>query len=424
MIQATILVNSLIMNLTNKHILLGVSGGIAAYKSAQLLRELQRLGAQVRVAMTESATDFVTPLTFQALSGHPVHSEDNGQFDTAGMDHIALSRWADFVLIAPATANFLAKIAQGLADDFLSSLCLAHNGKLALAPAMNQAMWGNPATQSNLTLIKERGIYVFGPDEGVQACGEHGEGRMLEPTAIALKCSSLFSTGYASGKKILITAGPTVEPIDPVRFISNRSSGKMGYALGDAFMEAGGQVTIVSGPTQLEKNDRIEYIDVETAEQMHTAVMANIDGHDIFIAAAAVADYRPSKYYGQKIKKEDDEFTISLSRTADILKDIKETKPELFSVGFAAETQNVASNARIKLENKSIDMVIANQVGLPDQGFDSDYNAVEVLWLEGNQIIERSRKNLLARTLVKLITTHYEKTNNKSNVSYLPAKQN
>lgn len=412
------------MNLTNKHILLGVSGGIAAYKSAQLLRELQRLGAQVRVAMTESATSFVTPLTFQALSGHPVHIEDNGQFDAAGMDHIALSRWADVVLIAPTTANFLAKIAQGLADDFLSSLCLAHNGKLAIAPAMNQAMWGNPATQSNLALIKERGVYVFGPDEGVQACGEYGAGRMLEPAAIALKCTSLFSTGRASGKKILITAGPTVEPIDPVRFISNRSSGKMGYALGDAFMEAGGQVTIVSGPTQLVKNDRIEYIDVETAEQMHAAVMANINEHDIFVAAAAVADYRPSKYYEQKIKKEDDEFTISLSRTADILKDIKETKPELFSVGFAAETQNVTSNARIKLENKSIDMVIANQVGLPDQGFDSDYNAVEVLWLEGDQTIERTRKNLLARTLVKLITTHYEKINNKSNVSYLPAKQN
>lgn len=412
------------MNLTNKHILLGVSGGIAAYKSAQLLRELQRLGAQVRVAMTESATSFVTPLTFQALSGLPVHIEDNGQFDTAGMDHIALSRWADVVLIAPTTANFLAKIAQGLADDFLSSLCLAHNGILAIAPAMNQAMWNNPATQSNLALVKERGVYVFGPVEGVQACGEHGTGRMLEPAAIALKCTSLFSAGHASGKKILITAGPTVEPIDPVRFISNRSSGKMGYALGDAFIEAGGQVTIVSGPTQLEKNDRIEYIDVETAEQMHAAVMANIIGHDIFVATAAVADYRPSKYHEQKIKKEDDELIIPLSRTADILKDIKEAKPELFSIGFAAETQNITTNARNKLENKSIDMVIANQVGLPDQGFDSDYNAVEVLWREGHQIIERSRKNLLARTLVKLITNHYEKTNNKSNVSYLPAKQN
>ena len=412
------------MKLTNKHILLGVSGGIAAYKSAQLLRELQRLGAQVRVAMTESATSFVTPLTFQALSGHPVHVEDNGQFDTAGMDHIALSRWADVVLIAPTTANFLAKIAQGLADDFLSSLCLAHNGILAVAPAMNQAMWNNPATQSNLALVKERGVHVFGPDKGVQACGEYGAGRMLEPAAIALKCTGLFSTGHASGKKILITAGPTVEPIDPVRFISNRSSGKMGYALGDAFTEAGGQVTIVSGPTQLEKNDRIEYIDVETAEQMHAAVMANIIGHDIFVATAAVADYRPSNYHEQKIKKEDDELIIPLSRTADILKDIKEAMPGLFSVGFAAETENVTTNARIKLENKAVDMVIANQVGLPDQGFDSDYNAVEVLWLEGYQIIERSRKNLLARALVKLITTHYEKTNNKSNVSYLPAKQN
>ena len=235
------------MKLSNKHILLGVSGGIAAYKSAQLLRELQRQNAQVRVAMTEGATKFVTPLTFQALSGHPVQVEDNGLCDPAGMDHIALARWSDLVLIAPCTANFMAKVAQGLADDFLSSLCLAHQGGLALAPAMNQAMWNNPATQDNLLLLHQRGVHILGPGKGVQACGEIGAGRMLEPEAIALQCADLFPTGLAGGKKILITAGPTIEPIDPVRFIGNRSSGKMGYAMGEAFMEAGGQVKIISG---------------------------------------------------------------------------------------------------------------------------------------------------------------------------------
>lgn len=412
------------MKLANKHILLGVSGGIAAYKSAQLLRELQRLGAQVRVAMTESATTFVTPLTFQALSGYPVQTHDNGQFDPAGMDHIALSRWADVVLIAPGTANFMAKLAQGLADDFLSSLCLAHQGTMALAPAMNQAMWSNPATQSNLALLQERRVHILGPDAGVQACGEMGEGRMLEPAAIALKCANLFSSGQASGKKILITAGPTIEPIDPVRFISNRSSGKMGYALGDAFIEAGGQVTIISGPTQLAKNDRIEYIEVETAAQMHTAVTQHSRNHDIFIAAAAVADYRPSKCHEQKIKKNSDKINLSLSRTVDILKDIQQQQPELFCVGFAAETEKILENAREKLQKKSVNMIIANQVGVADQGFDSDYNAVEVLWPGGSCSLEHARKNIIARKLVSLITTHFEKTNNKSNVSYLSAKQN
>ena len=412
------------MKLANKHILLGVSGGIAAYKSAQLLRELQRLGAQVRVAMTESAATFVTPLTFQALSGYPVHTQDNGQFDPAGMDHIALSRWADLVLIAPSTANFMAKLAQGLADDFLSSLCLAHRGTMALAPAMNQAMWSNPATQSNLALLQERGVHILGPDAGVQACGEMGEGRMLEPAAMALKCANLFSSGHASGKKILITAGPTIEPIDPVRFISNRSSGKMAYALGDAFMEAGGDVTIISGPTQLAKNDRIKYIDVETAEQMHAAVTQYSHNHDIFIAAAAVADYRPDKFHQQKIKKSSDKINLPLSRTVDILKDVRQRHADLFCVGFAAETENILENAREKLEKKSINMIIANQVGLADQGFDSDYNAVEILWQGGGYSIEHARKSVIARKLVGLITTHYENTNNKSNVSYLPAKQN
>lgn len=425
MTYGSILVNWLIMALMNKHILLGVSGGIAAYKSAQLVRDLQRLGAQVRVVMTESATKFVTPLTFQALSGHPVQTKDDAAFDPAGMDHIALARWSDLVLIAPCTANFMAKITQGLADDFLSSLCLAHQGTLAIAPAMNQAMWSNSATQENLSALKQRGVHVFGPADGLQACGESGAGRMLEPADIVTECTKFFSTGLATQKKILITAGPTVEPIDPVRFISNRSSGKMGYALGEAFVDAGGQVTIISGPTQLPKSDRIKYVDVETAEQMHAAVMQHACDHDIFIAAAAVADYRPKHYHDQKLKKDLDQLTISLARTADILKDVRADNPDLFCVGFAAETENVHANAQLKLKNKSIDMIIANQVGLPDRGFDSDYNTVEALWHSDSYKIEHARKSVVARKLVSLITTHYENSNNKnSNVSYISSKQN
>ena len=412
------------MNLTNKHILLGVSGGIAAYKSAQLLRELQRMGAQVRVAMTTSATKFITPMTFQALSGYPVSTEDDGQFDAAGMDHIALARWADVVLIAPATANFIAKITQGLADDFLSALCLAHAGDLAIAPAMNQAMWNNAATQANLAILKERGVHIFGPDSGLQACGESGAGRMMEPAELALQTANVFSRDRLHGHRVLITAGPTLEPIDPVRYISNRSSGKMGYALAESMMEAGAQVTVISGPTHLQKNDRIKYVDVETAQQMHSAVIEHLDNISIFIAAAAVADYRPSDYHDQKIKKDGDELNLSLSPTVDILHDVRQHKAELFCVGFAAETENVTSNALTKLQKKSIDIVIANQVGIADQGFDSDYNAVEVLWHGGSHTLSRARKYKIARALVKLIATQFEHTNTNKNVSYLSAKQN
>ena len=412
------------MKLMNKHILLGVSGGIAAYKSAQLVRELQRMGAQVRVAMTKSATKFVTPMTFQALSGHPVYTEDGNHIDAAGMDHISLARWSDLVLIAPATANFLAKLGQGLADDFLSSLCVAHCGTLAVAPAMNQAMWMNAATQANLALLKERGINVFGPDTGIQACGESGAGRMLEAVALATHCANMFTSSYLNGQKILMTAGPTVEPIDPVRFISNRSSGKMGYALAQAMIEAGGKVTVVSGPTQLEKHSDVDYISVETAEQMHTAVMQRIHTMDIFIATAAVADSRPAHCAEQKIKKELIEFSLPLVATPDILKEVRQKRPELFCVGFAAETENVVTNALAKLHTKSIDMIIANQVGKSDQGFDSDYNAVEVLWQGGNYTIERARKNEVARALAKLISEQFKQTKNNSNVSYFSAKQN
>jgi phosphopantothenoylcysteine decarboxylase/phosphopantothenate--cysteine ligase len=410
------------MKLANKHILVAVSGGIAAYKSAELVRALQRVGAQVRVVMTESATKFITPLTFQALSGYPVHTSDNASFDKAGMDHIALSRWSDAIIIAPATANIIAKISNGVADSFVSSLCLAHEGPLAVAPAMNQAMWNNSATQKNIADLQERGIKLFGPAQGIQACGESGEGRMLEPDDLVHQCISLFANNSLSAKKVVITAGPTIEPIDPVRFISNRSSGKMGYAMADAALEAGAQVTMISGPTHLQENERIHYVHVETAQQMQTASMEHSIDADIFIATAAVADYRPTNISEQKIKKKDHSFSIELSRTPDILKEIKLSQPNLFCVGFAAETENLIQHASLKLRNKSLDMIIANQVGLPDQGFDSDYNAVEIITSGSTVSLTRARKSELARLIIKNIADQFKKQISQTNVTYLQSK--
>ena len=408
------------MDLRNKNIVVAVCGGIAAYKSAEFVRELQRLGAQVRVAMTDSATNFVTPLTFQALSGNPVHTKDDAQMDPAGMDHIALARWSDVIVVAPATANIIAKIAHGVADSFVSSLCLAHNGKLAVAPAMNQAMWNNEATQENIATLEDRGISIFGPAEGSQACGEEGAGRLLEPTDLARRCSELFQSNTLHNKKIVITAGPTVEPIDPVRFISNRSSGKMGYAIADAALEAGAEVIVISGPTQLEKNSRISFINIETAQQMYAATLEQIKSADIFIAAAAVADYTPVNIEKQKIKKNEVDLSIEFEKTKDILSEVKQTKPNLYCVGFAAETENLIENATSKLTKKSLDMIVANQVGIKDQGFDSDYNAVELIWQDGSESLARSRKSELARKIILQISKNVKQTQN--NVTYIRSK--
>lgn len=410
------------MKLTNKHILVAVTGGIAAYKSAEFVRALQRAGAQVRVVMTESATKFVTPLTFQALSGYPVHAADNGQFDKSGMDHIALARWSDAIIVAPATANIIAKISHGVADNFVSSLCLAHQGHLAVAPAMNQAMWKNIASQNNIAALKERGIKVFGPAQGVQACGETGEGRMLEPNELTQLCISLFPNHSLTGKKVVITAGPTQEAIDPVRFISNRSSGKMGYAIAQAALEAGADVTVITGPTHLHKNDRIHYVNVESSQQMHAATLANCANADLFIAAAAVADYRPKNISMQKVKKHDENFSLKLTRTADILKDVKQAYARLFCVGFAAETENIIENALTKLRNKSLNMIIANQVGLPDQGFDSDYNAIEIITENSVISIGRARKAELARQIIENISKQLKLDTPQTNVTYIQPK--
>ncbi len=399
--------------LNGKHIILGITGGIAAYKSAELTRRLRDAGAMVRVVMTRGATEFVTPLTFQALSGNPVHTGLLDEDAEAGMGHIELARWADAILIAPASANCMAKLAQGRADDLLTTLCLASEAPLALAPAMNRVMWDDVATQDNVNTLRQRGVHLFGPASGSQACGETGEGRMLEVPELINALSHLFKSGVLQGVNVLITAGPTHEPIDPVRFIGNRSSGRMGFALAQAAREAGANVTLVSGPSNEATPEDVNRIDVETAAQMHQAVMQQVRQHQLFISAAAVADYRPRTVSGQKLKKHDAELSIELERTEDILSAVAGSSPRPFVVGFAAETENLESNARIKLENKSLDMIAANLVGkdanAQDIGFNSEYNALHVLWTDGEQVFQQARKTTLARELINLVAHQYNK---------------
>ena len=399
--------------LNSKHIILGITGGIAAYKSAELTRRLRDAGADVRVVMTRAATEFVTPLTFQALSGNPVHTELLDEKAEAGMGHIQLARWADAVLIAPASANCLAKLAHGRADDLLTTLCLASEAPLALAPAMNRVMWQDPATQDNVVTLKKRGVALFGPAVGSQACGETGEGRLLDVPELVAALSSLFKSELLQGINVLITAGPTYEPIDPVRFIGNRSSGRMGFALARAAREVGAKVTLISGPCHLTTPDDVQRIDVETAAQMLAAVMQHITRNQIFISAAAVADYRPKVASQQKLKKQQAERIIELERTDDILTTVTQLEPRPFVVGFAAETENVERNARKKLESKALDMIAANRVGkdanAQDIGFNSEYNALQVLSTHSAVKLELARKSALARELIKLIAEHYSK---------------
>ncbi len=400
--------------LNGKHILLGITGAIAAYKSAELTRRLRDAGAVVRVVMTRGATEFVTPLTFQALSGNPVHTELLDEKAEAGMGHIQLARWADAILIAPASANCLAKLAQGRADDLLTTLCLASEAPLALAPSMNRAMWQDPATRSNVNTLQQRGVHLFGPGTGAQACGESGEGRLLEVPELIAALSSLFRTGALQDINVLITAGPTYEPIDPVRFIGNRSSGRMGFELARAAREAGANVTLVSGPSAQTTPEGVTRIDVETAAEMHAAVMQHLRQQQVFIAAAAVADYRPRTAAEHKLKKHEAELSIELERTADILADVAASSPRPFVVGFAAETGDLEHNARAKLTGKSLDMIAANLVGkdanAQDIGFNSEYNALHVFWLNGGRKLEKMRKTRLARELVTLIAHRYNES--------------
>lgn len=387
-----------------QRVLLGVSGGIAAYKSPDLVRRLKERGCDVRVVLTRGAQQFVTPLTFQAVSGNSVHTELMDADAEAGMGHIELARWAEKIVIAPATADLIARLAQGRADDLLTTLCLASSAPLVIAPAMNRGMWQHPATQENIETLKHRGVDVLGPGAGEQACGDVGEGRMLEPLEIAAEICQRESPPLPdlSGLKVLITAGPTREPIDPVRYITNRSSGLMGFSIAEVFAQAGAAVTLVAGPVRLDTPANVHRVDVETAAQMHEVATSHAAEADIFVGCAAVADYRPANVADQKIKKGDSAPKIELIQNADILADISTGKNRPFCVGFAAETENLGDNAQSKLQRKQLDMIAANCVG-ENLGFDSPDNALSVYWADGEQQLDRAPKPELARQLVLLI---------------------
>ncbi|TLZ29873.1 MAG: bifunctional phosphopantothenoylcysteine decarboxylase/phosphopantothenate--cysteine ligase CoaBC [Gammaproteobacteria bacterium] len=386
-----------------KRILLGVTGGIAAYKSPDLVRRLRDRGAEVQVVMTGGAREFVTPTTFQAVSGRTVRSDLWDAAAEAAMGHIELARWADAVLIAPASADFLARLATGQANDLLSTLCLATEAPIAVAPAMNHVMWANAATRANVATLAQRGVQVFGPAEGDQACGEIGEGRMLEPVDLAERVLALLpASGALAGRRVLITAGPTRERIDPVRFVSNRSSGKMGFAVAQAAREAGATVVLVAGPVSLPTPAGVARIDVESAADMLAAVLRELPGTDIFISTAAVADYRPARAAEQKIKKTAESLELAMERTADVLATVAARADRPYAVGFAAETESVEQNARTKLMKKNLDMIAANEVG-HDKAFDCDDNQLIVLSRNGRHELPRAGKLTLARGLVALI---------------------
>lgn len=389
--------------LTNRQIVVGITGGIAAYKSAELVRRLQDHGAAVRVVMTRSAQEFITPLTLQALSGYPVHTDLLDPAAEAAMGHIELARWADLVLVAPASADFIARLCHGHADDLLSTLCLATAAPLAVAPAMNQGMWGDEATQANIATLRQRRVTILGPAEGSQACGDVGPGRMLEPDRLAQLAAEVFPSRALDRSRVLITAGPTREPIDPVRYISNHSSGKMGFALARAAVDAGAEVTLIAGPVTLATPEHVHRVDVESAEQMYAAVQAHAAACDVFIAAAAVADYRPASSADQKIKKSQEQMTLTLVRNPDIVAAVAGRAPKPFTVGFAAETEQLLEHARAKLERKNLDMIVANNVAAEGIGFNSDDNAVTVLWRNGEIAFSQRSKSQLARDLIEVI---------------------
>jgi phosphopantothenoylcysteine decarboxylase/phosphopantothenate--cysteine ligase len=397
----------------NKRILLGVSGGIAAYKAAELVRLFRKQGCEVRVVMTKSATQFVSPLTFQALSGNSVHTELLNAEAEAAMDHIALARWADVLLIAPASANTIAKCSHGLADDLLTTLYLAASCPVYVAPAMNQAMWHKAVTQENIAKLKAHGVIIIGPEQGEQACGDTGFGRLSEPTAICeqLLAAPVTVTLCLQGLRVLISAGPTREPLDPVRYISNRSSGKMGYALAKAAVQAGAIVTLVSGPVSLVPPNAVELLRVETADEMYNAVMAKAVNCDIYIGAAAVADYSPTMTEAQKIKKHAAQTTIILQKTKDILAAVAGLDTPPFTVGFAAETDNLEAYAKNKLKEKNLDMIAANWVGREQGGFDSEQNALQVFWQTGQKTLAMMDKTELAEQLILLCAERFNEKN-------------
>ena len=390
-------------HLFNRNVLLGVTGGIAAYKSAELIRQLQEQGANVRVIMTQGAMEFITPLTLQALSGNPVHTQLLDAEAEQGMGHIELARWADLLLLAPATADVLARLVAGRADDLLTTAALATAAPLLVAPAMNQQMWLDPATTDNIATLSRRGVHLVGPASGEQACGDIGPGRMEQPAVIAAAAASLFQSGLLAGKRVVITAGPTREALDPVRYISNHSSGKMGYALARAAAEAGANTTVVSGPVALNVPDKVRHLPVESANEMLDQSLALLKECDIFIACAAVTDYRPPTTEQQKIKKGPEQVTLQLVRNPDIVTAVAESENRPFTVGFAAETSDVLSYARDKMQRKGLDMIVANDVSDPSIGFNSEHNAATVLWSGGEQALPRASKDSIARHIIELI---------------------
>ncbi|MBO1257049.1 bifunctional phosphopantothenoylcysteine decarboxylase/phosphopantothenate--cysteine ligase CoaBC [Alteromonas sp. 5E99-2] len=399
------------MLLLGKNVLLGVSGGIAAYKTPDLVRKLVAKGASVRVVLTSSAEHFVSPLSLQAVSGNTVSNDLLDPAAEAAMGHIELAKWADYLVIAPATANLLAKMANGIADDLLTTLYLASVAKTVVAPAMNQQMWQAASVKRNIALLSGDGVEFIGPAAGEQACGDVGPGRMVEPQDIADYIDNITEVEQTlSGKTVLITAGPTREAIDPVRYISNHSSGKMGYALASAAKAAGANVVLVSGPVSLSPPAGVERVNVDSAQSMHDAVMAKVNDADIFIACAAVADYRAIDQAENKIKKTSDELTLTFTKNPDILKDVAALPKAPFTLGFAAESQKVEHYARGKLEKKKLNMIAANDISIQGLGFNSDQNALHVFWPEGDKVLSADSKTNLAHTLISLMASHY---NNK-----------
>ncbi|MFT4994147.1 MAG: phosphopantothenoylcysteine decarboxylase/phosphopantothenate--cysteine ligase [Paraglaciecola sp.] len=395
------------MQLNNQNVLLGITGGIAAYKTPDLVRKLTALGANVRVVMTHSAKEFVSPLALQAVSGNPVADDLLDREAEAAMGHIEFARWADKLLIAPASANFMAKLAHGLADDLLSTLCLATSAPIFIAPAMNQQMWHAAATQANLAILCSRNIQILGPAQGEQACGDVGPGRMLEPQDLANMLALTSIEPLLTGKHIVITAGPTREDIDPVRYISNHSSGRMGYALAKAAGAMGARVTLISGPVSIPAPVGVTTVGVVSALQMHQAVMDVVTDSDIFVACAAVADYKPTEKNTQKIKKNDEELTLTFTRNPDILRDVANMLHPPFTVGFAAETQNLSHYAKDKLSRKNLDMIAANDVSKQGIGFNSEQNALHVFWPEGEKELGVADKYQLALELMQLVAQQY-----------------
>lgn len=395
--------------ISGKKILLGVSGGIAAYKAPELVRQLRQMSADVRVVMTRNAHRFVTSTSLQAVSGQPVRDDLWDQSAEAAMGHIELARWPDLILIAPATADLISRLAAGAADDLLATLCLASRAPLALAPAMNQVMWDHTATQRNVRALVDAGAHVLGPDSGEQACGEFGTGRMQEPDTLAAAVASLLTPGNRplAGRRVLITAGPTREAIDPVRYISNHSSGKQGYAMAAAARAAGADVTLVSGPVSLPTPSGVRCIRVTSAQEMHDAVLENVDDCQVFIGVAAVADYRPDHAREQKIKKpagqDSSGMTLDLVQTPDIIASVARLPNRPLIVGFAAETENALEHARAKRARKSMDVIVVNDVSDRTIGFDSEYNEATLIWQDGERILPRQGKSNLASAVISAI---------------------